>query len=124
MLEEARRKWDHVHALVEELEMRRSTQSVSVRAKSAVMEGHVERLQRSVRRASSDLSTLLAERGFALLAEDVQQMTVLARGAGVLHRAKVIRMKEVIAVIYDALDFAQRKVIEDDKDEDLIRSLL
>ncbi len=91
VLEEARRKWDHVHSLVEKL----------VSAK----EDH-HHLKSQIRRASLDVGRLLADNGLPFIAEDVDQITRLIRQGGPIER-KFARMRELVGRVRAGMERAE-----------------
>jgi hypothetical protein len=67
------------------------------------------------------VAQLLSDHGFATLAEDVNQLVALGRLMGAVRKATVVRMRELVALVYEGFELAERKVREDDADEELLR---
>ena len=91
VLEEARRKWDHVHSLVERL----------VSAK----EDH-HHLKNQISRASLAVGRLLADNGLPVIAEDVDQIAGLIRQGGPIER-KFTRMRELVGRVRTGMELAE-----------------
>ena len=92
VLEEARRRWDHVYSLVERV----------VSAK----EGH-EHLISQISRASQDVGRILAENGLVVIAENVDQIAALIRQGGPVER-KFGRMRELVGTVRTGMEQAER----------------
>jgi hypothetical protein len=123
VLDEVRRKWDHVHALVQQIYARR-TAGTTRGALSKSSEAPLGAMMRQLTRQSAEIAQLLADSGFAPLAEDVQQLMTLARLSGAVQKARLFRMKELVAVGYEGIELADRRVREQDRDDDLLRRAL
>lgn len=63
---------------------------------------------------------MLADNGFAALAEDVQQLMTLAHLSGAVQKGRLFRMKELVAVGYGGIELADGRVREQDRDDDLL----
>jgi len=124
VLDEVRRRWDRVHSLIEQIYAHRT--AVPTRTSALFQSGQdpLGTMMRKLTRMSAETGQLLSDRGFALLAEDVQHLLVLARLGGMVQVATLNRMKELVALGYDGIEHTARRVREDDRDEDLIRRAL
>ena len=91
-LKEARRKWDHVHSLVERL--------VST-------EQGRHHLTSQISRASQDVREILADKGLPVLAEDANEMTALINRGGSVDR-KFTRMRELVSTVRTGMERAER----------------
>ncbi len=91
-LKEARRKWDHVHSLVERL--------VST-------EQGRHHLISQIGRASQDVREILADKGLPVLAEDAHEMTALINRGGSVDR-KFTRMRELVGSVRTGMEQAER----------------
>jgi hypothetical protein len=112
-----------VHALVQQIYARR-TAGTTRGALSKSGEAPLGAMMRQLTRQSAEIAQLLADRGFAPLAEDVQQLMTLARLSGAVQKARLFRMKELVAVGYEGIELADRRVREQDRDDDLLRRAL
>jgi len=120
VLDEVRRKWDHVHALVQQIYARRTAGTVTRGTLSQSSEAPLGAMMRQLTRQSAEIAQLLADNGFAALAEDVQQLMTLARLSGAVQKGRLFRMKELVAVGYGGIELADRRVREQDRDDDLL----
>jgi len=123
VLDEVRRKWDHVHALVQQVYARRMA-GTTRGALSKSSEAPLGAMMRQLTRQSAEIAQLLADSGFAPLAEDVQQLMALARLSGAVQKGRLFRMRELVAVGYEGIELADRRVREQDLDDDLLRRAL
>ena len=124
ILEETRRKWDRVHALVQQIYTGGTMTRASKGALSQSGKDPVGGLMRQLKRQCVGISETLADGGFAPLADDVQQLVSLTRLSGAVQKATLFRMKEVVALGYDGIELAERRVREQDRDDDLLRRAL
>ena len=100
-LEEARRKWDRVHSLVEKAGSERSGQGL---------------VFRQIRRASEDVGRIFINNGFTALAEATKRMALLTRrGASV--QTKVRGMREIVGVVGTSIERTAKAL----KDKDEVR---
>ena len=91
-LKEARRKWAHVHSLVERV----------VSAK----QGH-HHLISQISRASQDVGQILADNGLLVLAEDANQLAALIKRGGSVER-KFTKMRELVGAVRTGMEQAER----------------
>jgi len=124
VLDEVRRKWDHVHALVQQIYARRTAVTVARGTLSQSSKEQLGAMMRQLTRQSAEVAQLLADGGFAALAEDVQQLMAVARLGGAVQKARLFRMKELVALGYEGLGVADRRVREENRDDDLLRRAL
>jgi hypothetical protein len=124
VLDEVRRKWDRVHALVQQIYTRRTAVKVTRGALSQSSKEPLGAMMRQLTRQSAEITQLLADSGFAALAEDVQQLMAVARLGGAVQKATLFRMKELVALGYEGIELADRRVREEDRDNDLLRRAL
>lgn len=100
-LEEAQRKWDRVHSLVERAASDPSGQGL---------------VMRQIRRASEDVGRVFLNNGFTALAEATKQMTLLSsRGGSVEMRVR--GMREIVGAVATSIERAAKAV----KDEEMLR---
>ena len=123
-LDEIRRKWDHIHGLTQQIANYHALMTIRKTGAFQSAKDPVRTMMRQLTRAAADIGLLLADHGFALLAEEVQQMTALARLTGVVKKATVYRMRELVALVYEGIELAGRRVREEDLDDDLLRRAL
>lgn len=112
-----------MHALVEQIYARHTAVAARTDDPSQSKKDPLGTLMRKLTRMCAEVGQLLSDRGFALLAEDVQQLLALAR-LGRVQRVTLTRMKELIAIVYDGIEHTGRRVRQDDSDEDLVRRAL
>lgn len=124
VLEETRRKWDRVHALVQQIYTGRSMKRARKDALSQSAKDPLAGLMRQLTRQCVAISETLSDSGFAPLSEDVQQLISLTRLGGAVQKATLFRMKELVALGYDGIELAERRVREQDRDDDLVRRAL
>ena len=123
VLEDTRRKWDRVHALVQQIYAGRSMMTARKGA-SLSAKDPLAGLMRQLTRQCIAISEMLSDSGFAPLSEDVQQLISLTRLGGAVQKATLFRMKELVALGYDGIELAERRVREQDRDDDLVRRAL
>jgi hypothetical protein len=98
-LEEAKRKWDRVHGLLEQAATQVGTR------------GH---FLRQCRRASQEVSRVLDGSGFRGLADTVDQMEFVIKRPGSFH-ARLGTLREVISSVYKGIESAERAVRDADR---------
>ena len=105
VLEEARRKWDRVHALVEKV----VSASHSEQSRRETGRGSpVQHLVSQLSRASHDVSRLFADKGLEGLAQEAAQIADLIRRGGPIER-HFARMRELVGTVSTAMELAERK---------------
>lgn len=100
------------------------SETMTRRALSQSSQEPLGAMMRQITRESAAIAQLLADSGFAALAEEVQQLMVVARIGGAVQKARLFRMKELVAFGYEGIELADRRVREQDRDDDLIRRAL
>ena len=105
-LEEARRKWDHVHSLVEKL-VSASHRHQQSRSKTSGGSQEVQNLKIQLSRASYDMVRMLTDRGLAVLGEDAGQIAALIRQGGPIER-RFRRMRELVGMMSMAIEQAEK----------------
>jgi hypothetical protein len=92
-LEEARRKWDHVRALVERVASGGGGDSVT--------------LMRHIGRAATDVARVLQNNGFGGLGQSAAELATVVQRAK-LSQGKLRTMREQVAGVRGAIDNAER----------------
>jgi hypothetical protein len=98
-LEEARRKWDHVHALVEQV-------STFAAAGSEMV------LMQQIGRAATDVGRVLDDCGYGALADSAAGLKMQMRRTN-LTQMKIRTMRDTVAEVRSALDQAVRQLRAD-----------
>lgn len=98
-LEEARRKWDRVHSLVE---------------LAATQKTGTDMYLQQIRRTSEDVSRVFLNNGLGPLADGASEMALLVRRGGTL-KAKLRSMREQVVVVKGGLERAETAVMEEEK---------
>ena len=98
-LEEAKRKWDRVHALVEQ---------------AATQPASLDVLLRGCRHASEDVSRIFSNSGFGPLADAADGLRLVMRRAGAFS-TKLGAMREVVGSVYTGIERAVRAVHDDER---------
>ncbi|UCG89262.1 MAG: hypothetical protein JSW71_12265 [Gemmatimonadota bacterium] len=99
VLEEARRKWDRIHSLVEMAGSQQTGQDMYVS---------------QVRRAAEDVNRVFLSGGFGPLAEDAKQMALATKRGGTI-RTKVNAMREIVALVRVGIERAEKAVHEEER---------
>jgi hypothetical protein len=99
VLEEARRKWDRIHSLVEMAGSQQTGQDMYVN---------------QIRRAAEDVNRVFLNGGFGPLAEEAKQMVLATRRGGTI-RAKVNAMRELVVSVRAGMERAEKAVHEDER---------
>ena len=115
VLDEARRKWEHIQALVEQATARQTGQFHD--AAQIAQAQKIRSILDQTRRAAADVEQLLAERKFQALAAEVEQLIILARPAGSVNRATLYGMREVAKSVWNGLEMAEADVRRKDREE-------
>lgn len=113
VLEEVKRKWDRVRAIVEQVAARRGgmfrggggslTDGVRIQPSSAVLLSQLGRLV-------IDIMQLLEERGFREFADQLQELAALARRGERAPESATYRMREIVNHVYAGLGLAEKTV--------------
>jgi hypothetical protein len=98
-LREAKRKWERVHALVEQAATQAATREIFLR---------------QCRRTARDVSHVLEKSGFRALADTAEQIEGVIKRPGSFH-ARLGALREVIGALYTQMDRAERAVHEADR---------
>ncbi len=93
-LEEARRKWDHVRALVERLAAGGAGESVVT-------------LMKQVARAAADVGRVLENNGYGGLGQSAAELALVTQRAK-LSQGKLRTMREQVAGVRSAIENAER----------------
>lgn len=113
VLAEARRKVDHLRALVEQAAaMKSGTFGAASQTEQAKQEAQ-HRLLGQIARMATDVDQILGERGFTQGASDIQELVQLARRGGRAPLATMHRMRELVGTLSGMLDLAERDVTRD-----------
>ena len=102
-LEEARRKWDRVRALVERVASGGAGESIVT-------------LMKQIGRAATDVGRVLENNGYGALSQSAAELGLIAQRAK-LSQGKVRTMREQVAGVRNAIDNAERllhKEVTDD----------
>ena len=113
VLAEARRKVDHLRALVEQASAMRSGTFGSSRQTDQAKQEAQQRLLSQIARMATDLDQILGERGFTQFSADIQELVQLARRGGRAPLAAMHRMREVVGAVSAGLDIAERDVTKE-----------
>ncbi len=101
VLTEARRKFDRIHALVEQY-------AGTSRGEDAFLS--------PLARTATDVARLFMNNGYGIMADQANQIAMLAkRGAG--KQTKLRTFRELIASVRQAMDHAEKMIIEEEKAE-------
>ncbi len=93
-LEEARRKWDRVHSLVEKVAVARTSQDMFLS---------------QISRAAAEVNRLFMSNGLGPLADTANQLSMLVRRGGSMQ-SKVRSMREMVVSVRNGMERAQRAV--------------
>lgn len=115
VLDEARRKWEHIQALVEQAAARKTGQFHDGGA--GAQEQRVRNIMGQVRRAAADVAELLVERKFVALSAEAEQLVVFARPAGTVSKATLYGMREVAKSVWNGLEMAEADVRRSDRED-------
>jgi hypothetical protein len=99
VLEEARRKWDRIHSLVELAGSQQTGQDMYVT---------------QIRRAAEDVNRVFLNGGFGPLAEEAKQMTLATKRGGTF-RTKVNAMREFVVSVRVGMERAEKAVYEEER---------
>jgi hypothetical protein len=113
VLDEAKRKWDRVRAIVEQVAARRGgmfrggggslTDGVRIQPSSAVLLSQLGRLV-------IDIMQVLEERGFREFADQLQELAALARRGERAPQSATYRMREIVNHVFTGLQLAEQDV--------------
>ncbi len=124
VLEEARRKWEHVRALVEQASARKSGVfhvSASETAGGWGQDRQLKNVLDQVRRMVVDVGQMLAEYRFASLAEEVDQLVQMARPSARVSPGMINAMREIVGSVAKGIDAADVEVRREDRQRDEAR---
>ena len=110
VLVEARRKWDHLRAMVEQASAVRAGTFGSASSTDQAKQEAQQRLLGQIARLAIDVEQVLGERGFTQFGADMQEMVVLARRGGRAPLATMNRMREVVGAVSAGIEIAERDV--------------
>ncbi|MBE0594068.1 MAG: hypothetical protein IH616_16875 [Gemmatimonadales bacterium] len=113
VLAEAKRKWDHLRALVEQASAIKSGTFGSANPSDQVKQEAQKRLLSQIGRMANDIDQILGERGFTHFSADIQEMVKLARRGGRAPLATMNRMREVVGSVSAGLGIAERDVVKE-----------
>ncbi len=114
VLAEARRKWDHLRALVEQATAVRAGTFGAARSTDQAKQEAQQRLLNQIARIAVAVEQILGEHGFKKFGADLQEMTTLARRGGRAPLATLHRMREVVGSVSGRLEIAERDVRQED----------
>lgn len=100
VLTEVRRKWQRVYGLVEQYGSAKTSEDAFLS---------------QITRASTDISRILMNNGYGVMADTANQMAMLAKratGKPMKHRA----MRDYVVSLRQAMDRAEKQIIDGDKD--------
>jgi hypothetical protein len=115
VLSDAREKTGHLRALIEQATVRKSGTFRVGGGSGSQDSNELRSLLARIGRLAHDINQLLAERGFAAMAEDVLEVANLARRGAGAPLATLHRMREVVGQIYTDFDQTERKVMEQEE---------
>jgi hypothetical protein len=115
VLAEARRKWGHLRALVEQAMATSSGTFGSSGASAQMQQESQRRLMAQIGRMAGDVDQMLGERGFGAFTGDISELAQLARRGGRATLATMSRMREVVSQVSAAFDIAERDVAKEDE---------
>jgi hypothetical protein len=95
----ARRKFDHIHALVEQY--------------GGTQAGE-DALLRSLARAAAEVGRVFMSNGYGILADHANQIATLAR-RGVGKPTKLRTFRETIAAVRSAMDHAEKMLMDEER---------
>ncbi len=98
-LEEARRKWDRVHHLVEMVATQKVGQDMYLT---------------QIRRASEDVGRVFLNNGYGPLADSAKQMALLVRRGGTIQ-SRVRSMREQVGSVRAGIERAEKAVLTEDQ---------
>ena len=99
-LEEARRKWDRVHSLIELAATQRTGQDMYLQ---------------QIRRTSQDVGRVFLNNGLGPLADGANEMALLVRRGGTLQ-SRLRSMREQVVVVRGGIERAEKAVMEEEKE--------
>lgn len=99
VLGEAKRKWNRVHALVEQAATNADTRELFLR---------------QCQRAAQDVSQLFDGNGFRSLADTANQLELVIKRPGSYH-ARLGAMREIVGTVFTDIDRAERAIVDADE---------
>jgi len=99
VLTETRRKYDHIHSLVEQY--------------GAANTGE-DTLMRALSRAAADVGRVFMNNGYGIMADHSNQIAMLAK-RGVGKQIKLRTFRESMASVRAAIDHAEKMIIDEEK---------
>ena len=100
-LQEARRKWDRVHSLVELAATQKTDQDMYLG---------------QIKRAAQDVARVFMNGGYGPLADSANQMSLLVKRGGTLQ-SKLRTMRELGGSVHGGIERAEKAVLEEDQKE-------
>ena len=113
VLEEARRKWEHIRALIEQASARKSgVFHVSARetASGWGADRQVKNVLDQARRMAVDVGQMLAEYRFASLAEEIDQLVQAVRPSAGMNPGMLGTVREVIGSVTTGIELAEVEI--------------
>ncbi len=101
VLTEARRKWDRVHALVEQY---------------GSMKTGEDAFLSQIYRTATDVARIFMNNGYGVMADSANQLAMLAK-RGSSKQTKLRSMRELIASVKAAIEHAEKMVAQEDAKE-------
>lgn len=113
VLEEARRKWEHIRALVQQASARKSGVFHVTARETASGWGpdrQVKNVLDQARRMAADVGQMLAEHRFASLAEEVNQLVLSVRPSAGVNPGMLGAVREIIGSVMTGIEQAEVEV--------------
>jgi hypothetical protein len=113
VLEEARRKWEHIRALIEQASARKSGVFHATARETASGWGpdrQVKNVLDQARRMAADVGQMLAEHRLASLAEEVNQLVLSVRPSAGMNPGMLGAMREIIGSVTTGIELAEVEV--------------
>jgi hypothetical protein len=101
IIEQARRKWDRVHGLVEQYGSTSSGEDMFL--------GQISR-------AATDVSRLFMNAGYGVMADSANQLSMLAK-RGVGKQMKIRAMRDFVVSVKSAMERQEKIIVEEDRPE-------
>lgn len=118
VLEEARRKWEHIRALIEQASARKSgVFHVSARETASGWgpDRQVKNALNQARRMAADVGQMLAEHRFASLAEEVNQLVQSIRPSAGVNPGMLGALRETIGSVTTGIEQAEVEIRREER---------
>ncbi|NIM51199.1 MAG: hypothetical protein GTN62_14765 [Gemmatimonadales bacterium] len=117
-LKEAKRKWDHVYSLTEQFASKSSGQFQAPGQKGGSgIQSDIQALKGRLSRAARDVGQVLLGGGLGRLAEDANQVALLARRIGASQMGQLGTLRDMVAGVRSRIERAEKTVHSGEQEE-------